>query len=478
MVNNQLDQSSKYHIKQAPIQSLFEKFETEFDQPEKFILDLEGIIAFIHTDSNNITGYQAYDLIGKSFSTLYPITETEAFLHDLFLLKQGKQIHTSRLLTKRNKELFWAQMDITPILNGDTELGFEVTLFDATDSFLSAFRQRKTKNIYSGFFDNQFIGIIQISMEDYCLLSMNTTAKKFIGSDAIHLDKLFTRPEDLAKIKHSLLNTQKVDVELALQNNKWIMLSLRCSPVGNTADGVIMDITELKKKDDKLVRLTHELDQFIYHSSHELRSPLASILGIINLIKLENDLGVIQEYTEMIESKINSLDNLLRKMITVSYKQKATYDLIDWQTFIQSILINCCCINSKVEIGYELNDSKPFYSDLTSIRIIFHHLITNALKYYNPAQTKSTLQIIVEVSDQMATIQFIDNGIGIEQQYVKHIFNIFFKAHHHSEGHGLGLYIVKTMVDNLKGDIMVKTEEQKGSNFIITLPNHLYQTIL
>jgi signal transduction histidine kinase len=102
--------------------------------------------------------------------------------------------------------------------------------------------------------------------------------------------------------------------------------------------------------------------------------------------------------------------------------------------------------------------------------MIFNNMISNAIKYSDPAKSRKLLNVTIKVSDKVTMI-FEDNGIGMRESLLPYIFNMFYRGTEKSEGAGLGLYIVKEAVEKLEGKIHVESREGVGSVFTITLAN-------
>lgn len=482
MIQDYFKEASEIHPSWTHVQHRGENYATlikNIRKAERYAIDITGIIAYVYPDGTPITGYDSRELIGKNFTSLFADEETIPFSSDEWMLHPNDNPISTRFLLRKNKVVFWAKIKHRAVYDGDRLIGFRISIVDATHSFLSSFRLRNLKRAYTGLFDNQFVGIIRISLRDHSFLRINGTARKMIHAHHNRLDEIFAHADDFTRVIQALEKDHKTEFELQIrERKKWLMISLRHTPGTNYADGVMVDITDVKKKDGKLIRLTHELDQFIYHTSHELRAPLASILGITNLMRMEKDPHIIHSYTSMLENRVHALDGLLRKMVTLIHRKKKTNDSIDWESLTIAMIQDCWSPQSPVRITYDVQQQDDFWSDATGIRIIFYHLISNALQYFNPECPEPKLTIRIRSAGHDAIIQFMDNGIGIDPELLPSIFDIFFKAHTHSPGHGLGLYITKTMIDNLDGSIDALSEPDTGTTFSIIIPNRLRRTML
>ena len=126
--------------------------------------------------------------------------------------------------------------------------------------------------------------------------------------------------------------------------------------------------------------------------------------------------------------------------------------------------------HSNIQWAIQKNEAIPFNNDALLINIIASNIISNAYKYCNP-ETKSFLKIYIEISPLSASLSFKDNGIGIQQEHMDKIFNMFYRATDRSQGSGLGMYIVKQAVEKVNGNISIKSTYGEGTEIKITLPN-------
>lgn len=233
---------------------------------------------------------------------------------------------------------------------------------------------------------------------------------------------------------------------------------------------------ELKATLEELSERNFELDQLMYKTSHDLRSPLSSIMGLINLAHLDNDAQNYPEYFNKIEGRVKKLDEFISSML--NYARVNRTDLHTDEIKLEQVISNCIqelkyldnfdCIGTDIEIK---DHTIPFKSDKLRVDIIFSNIISNAYKYYNP-EARSYLKIRIALQPDRADIEIEDNGIGIRAEYQDKIFNMFYRATDRSQGSGLGMYIVKQAVEKLKGSIRVTSEFGKGTSIYITLPNN------
>lgn len=233
---------------------------------------------------------------------------------------------------------------------------------------------------------------------------------------------------------------------------------------------------ELIEANDKLVKTNRELDNFVYSVSHNLRAPLASVLGLINVAKMDDEErgNHFDPFFRMMEKSIYKLDETLKEILDYSRNSRGDVKIekIDPERFFYESLEKLKYLSGthQVEAGFRWEGHEGVYSDAYRIRMIFNNMISNAIKYSDPAKNKKLLNVTIKVSDTV-TMVFEDNGIGIRESLLPYIFNMFYRGTEKSEGAGLGLYIVKEAVEKLEGKIDVKSREGVGSVFTITLAN-------
>jgi PAS domain S-box-containing protein len=232
---------------------------------------------------------------------------------------------------------------------------------------------------------------------------------------------------------------------------------------------------QLKATLEELSERNFELDQLMYKTSHDLRSPLSSIMGLVNLANLDKDAASKDNYLAKIGGRIKKLDDFIRSMLDYARVNRVEIvpEAIDLKTVAASCIRELEHLENFEAIKTEINAIKtaPFKSDPLRIKIIFGNIISNAYKYFNPS-VDSFLKVTIDVNEHSARIEFKDNGIGIQSEHLDKIFNMFYRATDRSQGSGLGMYIVKQAVEKLGGKITIKSDYGKGTQIKVVLPNY------
>lgn len=233
----------------------------------------------------------------------------------------------------------------------------------------------------------------------------------------------------------------------------------------------------LRSQNEELVKINRELDSFVYSVSHNLRAPLMSVLGLLNIVKKEDEQNgnMYFRYFDMMTQSIMKLDETLKEIL--DYSRNARNELllttVDLNTLIEDGFERLKYLEGSDQIkkSIHVESECDLVSDAGRLSIIINNLISNAIKYRD--ENKSCyLTIKAQVVITHATITFSDNGIGISPEFKEKVFNMFFRATEKSEGAGLGLYIVKEAVDKLGGTIEMKSDFGQGTEFTMRIINH------
>ena len=236
---------------------------------------------------------------------------------------------------------------------------------------------------------------------------------------------------------------------------------------------------KLQAQNEALKKVNQELDSFVYSVSHNIRAPLLSLLGLLNLAKKEDHAhgDNFEEYFAMMTGSIVKLDDTLKEILEYSRnaRDKLQIHKIDLKTLIEGCFNGQKYMEGAEPINKEIIIEKdhPFYSDKHRVAFIFNNLISNSIKYRDVEKGTCWLHIKANVDAKRATIVVEDNGIGIPDAYQKKVFNMFYRATELSQGAGLGLYIVKETITKLKGQITLESRLGEGTKYTIRLPNKI-----
>lgn len=253
------------------------------------------------------------------------------------------------------------------------------------------------------------------------------------------------------------------------ENNKPIRM------VGAMQDNTQRKLAEieLNKLTNDLVQRNTDLEQFAYIVSHNLRAPLANIIGFTDtLITDSTNLTDKGYFLEALSHSVKKLDEVITDLNTIlSVKREINErkELVNFKEITYDVIVSIYSSISKegIRITEDFSQIVEFTTIKSYIYSIFYNLISNAIKYRNP-DVESTLEIKSKLKNGIIQISFRDNGLGIDlSKKSQQVFGLYKRFHKQVEGKGMGLYMVKTQVETLGGKISITSEPNKGTEFII-----------
>ncbi|HNP49824.1 MAG TPA: HAMP domain-containing sensor histidine kinase, partial [Bacteroidia bacterium] len=247
---------------------------------------------------------------------------------------------------------------------------------------------------------------------------------------------------------------------------------------------IVKDITDRKKaeqileqQNNRLIKTNTELDRFVYSTSHDLRAPLTSLLGLINITEdhLREDDTEQKERIVMMKKTVSKLDTFIGDIL--NYSRNARTDLASDTIDFKQIVRECTDhlkymdVTGDYSLSVNINQESEFVTDKSRLLVILSNMMSNAVKYQDSGKKDRTVDISIQSDTLHAEIRVRDNGIGIESNDLDKIFEMFYRATKHSNGSGLGMYIVKETLTKLNGTISVESTPGAGTCFTVCLPN-------
>ncbi len=234
---------------------------------------------------------------------------------------------------------------------------------------------------------------------------------------------------------------------------------------------------KILRQNQELTKINGELDRFVYSTSHDLRAPLSSIQGLINLSEMAETLPEVKQYIDMMKDRVANLDKFINDISDYARNSRLEVTKIRMQLkkAIRDVLENLRFYphSDKIRVELDVPDDLYIHCDSTRLQMILANLISNSFKYHDRSKEDCYLKIQANFrTSAIVEIELSDNGIGIQADLLPKIFEMFFQAHEQSKGSGLGLYIVKETLEKLGGSIMAQSEPGKGSSFTILLPQN------
>jgi signal transduction histidine kinase len=239
--------------------------------------------------------------------------------------------------------------------------------------------------------------------------------------------------------------------------------------------GIGMIIWLLEEERSNLEKTNRELDSFLYSTSHDLRAPVASLLGLINIAKhdIKDDSG--QQYVKMMEERVKKLDHIFSDILNYSRNIKTEINL---KTFRLGEMIEDVITDVKfnqgadsIRLDYDEQIHHILRTDYYQLKVVLGNLISNAVKYHDSKKPDQYIAIRYEKVDRDVHISVEDNGIGIAPESQHKVFDMFYRATSEAEGSGLGLFIVQQALDKISARITLVSNLGKGSIFTVIIEN-------
>lgn len=280
---------------------------------------------------------------------------------------------------------------------------------------------------------------------------------------------------------YNLSELQEVGVNFITRENIIIPVSCSISVLQdnkNERSGVLLvakNISALLNTRDQLQTKNDELNLFVYKASHDLKSPVTSMMGLIGLINKSNNPEEIKNYCRMVEKCTEKLDSVLNELLVLGHITygELEYSKVNIREVIDEILSSIQFVDNFNHVTKTItihDDISEIITEKGLLKTILFNLIDNGIKYYNTKAAEPFLRVDIKAYKDGISIVVEDNGIGIQQEFQPNIFKMFYRANYISKGSGLGLYIVKTSVAKLAGTIQFESEYMKGCRFEIRIP--------
>lgn len=370
----------------------------------------------------------------------------------------------------------------------------QVIFRDIAEKKQSEARIKKNETLFTQLFQNVPMAVVMLD-EAGKVFQVNKGFEQMFGFEKGELQGRnlndFIVPEELRNegidLNNLITSNQVVSIETIRKHRsgKFVNVILCGVPImmeNQTIGiyGVYVDITDRKKTEEELKIRNTELDNFVYKVSHDLRAPLSSILGLVNLARLPGNTDNPMDYIDIIGEKVAALDHFIGDVLSHSknLKMEVNISKVDLAKVIDQTFTELSYLDGAKEMKRFIKiGGIDFYSDQWRISEIFRNLISNAIKYRQLFNRHPEVNIKIHIDNLRADISFSDNGIGIDEKNMNRIFDMFYRATEQSDGSGIGLYIVKNAVDKLGGQISVASKPDQGTRFSLILPNRVNSII-
>jgi signal transduction histidine kinase len=301
----------------------------------------------------------------------------------------------------------------------------------------------------------------------------------FVLAEAYHsmlLLQIFVGVVSISTIVLSATVKERIEAERRLQEfnvNLETIVNERTKALNEEINTRKTVEENIQKTNQELSKRNMELDNFVYSVSHDLRAPIASVLGLINLAKKDVEARMKDMYLDMIHKSALQQDHFIKEILDQSRnsrlevkREEIFFEPMIDETFNQ--LIYATHTGKAVEKIISVQQDRAFYSDRWRLKVILNNIISNAIRYRNGKDP--VIKVNVHIEGNCARLAIEDNGKGIDKEHLPNLCKMFYRATDDGAGSGLGLYIVKEAIDKLNGNIDIQSEVGQGTRVTLEIP--------
>lgn len=449
----------------------------------------------------DMLGYTHAELMRVHFSRYtYPddMEQEMAYIHKMLEGEINRYQMEKRFITKSGS-VIWAEVSSSCAKNEAGEVQFLIVLAqDITSRKLAEEELHKSEANLRNILENTDTAYVLLDRQAN-ILSYNSLARNLAGLEpgnvvetGINYIDLMPAPrkEIVRQAINQVLDTEKAlsyEVKFPVRGGDAIWIFVSMHPILNAQREVLglsvaaTDITDRKRTEleretmtSDIIQRNKDLEQFAYIISHNLRSPVANILGLSNIIRTMPGLSKA-EFDKCLDglfSSVKKLDEVivdLNFILQVRREINEKKEVVHFSKIIEDVKasIDNLVNKEKVTIITDFSEIDNFFTLKSYLNSIFYNLVSNSIKYRIP-DVSPVISIVSHLLENKIQIVYKDNGLGIDMSsHADKVFGLYKKFHMHTDGKGMGLYMVKTQVEILGGKISLKSEVNKGVEFLI-----------
>ncbi|MEX1188888.1 MAG: ATP-binding protein [Bacteroidia bacterium] len=463
-----------------------------------------GEIEWVNNSFSKTSGYEMHEVLGKKPGNFLQGLETSPDAKSAISEALSKKLPIEIVLLnydKRGRE-YYVQLEVIPVFNDHGEhVNFIALQKDMTDEIKYQQEILRMNSKFELVTDSSKIGIWEWDLINKSGVCNSNLRQQFGISEEVSSDLIFSifknsiLPEDkewVMKGIYEVIHGTALNVvqTFRIENNLTGKQStLHCFTLaekdtkGNLLRliGSTFDITDsinaqqdILEKNEELKKINSELDNFVYSVSHDLRSPLVSIKGILmNVLRM----GTLDEkatrFLQLAEVSANRLDDTIQEIMEYSKNARLglTLEEVNLKALCQTIFDDLrFSVEDYFEFHYKSTISDLIFTDKYRITALLKNIIGNAVKYHRKDILNPYVELSVKHDHEALVLTVTDNGIGISEKSISRIFEMFYRATTSSVGTGLGLYICKEIVTKLNGEISAESQEGIGTTMLVRMP--------
>ncbi len=457
-------------------------------------------IQIVKGDLNSILGYTEKELIRKNLNEIFTSSELLKLNHSKIINGKVNNAIFDVELIKKDKSILPMSFSLTPIIDNEIINGYVCIGRDISDIRKAQGALKLSEERFKGIFDNSQIGIYQSTLEGKFIVC-NAAFLKILGYNSIEElreidinENIYVDKNDRVKFLEVLEKGNFVrgfETSVIHRSGRLSFIKEYGRLITNESgvkiiEGTIEDVTEKKIAEQEIIFAKEKAEQsdklktqFLAQMSHEIRTPINAIISFSGMLKSEleenipddlaENFSIIDKATKRI---IRTIDLILDMSKLQSGMVETNFKMLD---IYEKILLNIYYAYEQTAIDKNINfqienrsaDNLVFADEYT-IGQVFTNLVDNAFKYTN----NGSIEIILDGNDKELKVTVTDTGIGISKEYLPTLFDTFSQEDQtltrEYEGNGLGLALAKKYCEINKAKLDVKSEKNKGSDFIVS----------
>ena len=468
------------------------------------ISDEFGKIVWVNEAFQNITGYTFEEVIGKKPKDFLQgkDSDTEALLKLKHALQQKEPVEVALVNYKKNGQKYFNALQITPVFDEKGKhQNFIALQKDITEEVYAKNELLRINSRFELITEKSHIGIWEWDLKsgktswNQVLIEQYGADNTYMEKDFFNYWKTFLHPDEEERVQKKLNDFIKsgneiMEDEFSIIHGKTKeILTLRSLIIAERdihrnllrVVGTNIDITAKKKfeknilqKNEELKKINSELDNFVYSVSHDLRSPLLSVKGILSLIFKTTQIDdKANNYLKMAEKSILRLDGTIQEILEYSRNARLgiKFEEVNLQELVNAIYDDLkYSTQNKVEFKTDISFTHDIITDKARINTLLKNIIGNAFKYIKNNVNDSFVLFKAGIENNYLNITVSDNGEGIATEHLSKIFDMFYRASKSSTGTGLGLYICKEIMNKLNGEISISSKVNEGTSVFLKIP--------
>lgn len=486
-----------YYQKQSIDKTVALGEKVEFKSLENVVLSVNNrakIIraqsASLNKDYDELVGSYIYDFIDKTYHEAI-----KSKIAEVFNEKTPNDFQFESCQNNYSKELYLSE--VQPVIDKYGEVSYAKITTELKTKDVKILRELKDiQTKYKNILKSYNLGIVVVTDSNGIIKEWNKGAEVAFGykedevvgkcfTMLISKSQIETGVKELLRLKNNVSDvTERNTLEMsALKKNGtefpiefavngWFCGKEHCFSV------FMIDVTKRKNLEDRLRQKTKDLELFLYRSAHDLKAPLTTAEGLLALIKDEKIDSSTSELIKLLSTSLQKGKLLFDNLAFASSisQKKRDVSAINFEKEIEKSIESLRGLDGFDDIGFDISvkQTKRFYSSKELLSSVFQNLIQNAINYKKAfsADYRPFIKINVEQDVNTVDITISDNGLGIQKENREKVFDIYYRVNNEGvQGTGLGLYIVKCIIDDLDGTIALDSNAANGTTFKITIPN-------